>query len=113
MPTRATIRPTPIANARSILALITHGSARPSNDPTSRCFGPSRTTPFRRWWEHPRHPPASPAPTGAPPRGGWGGGVRRTAFRYSGSDWAQWLMLLGADRVNVVEGLLADLARGR
>jgi hypothetical protein len=41
------------------------------------------------------------------------GAIRRTAFRYSESDWTHWLMLLGADRVNVVEGLLADLAHGR
>ena len=50
--------------------------------------------------------------TSTPPAG-LSGAIRRTAFRYSESDWTHWLMLLGADRVNVVEGLLADLARGR
>ena len=39
--------------------------------------------------------------------------MRRASFRYSESDWTHWLMLLGADRVNVVDGILTDLARGR
>ncbi len=50
--------------------------------------------------------------TSTPPSG-LSGMMRRAAFRYSESDWTHWLMLLGADRVNVVEGLLADAARGR
>jgi len=45
--------------------------------------------------------------TSNPPRGlsGW---MRRRAFRRSESDIRHWMMLLAADRVNVVEGLLAD-----
>ena len=50
--------------------------------------------------------------TSTPPEG-LSGTMRRAAFRFSESDWTHWLMLLGADRVNVVEGVLADLARGR
>ena len=50
--------------------------------------------------------------TSTPPRG-LSGMMRRAAFRYSESDWTHWLMLLGADRVNRVEGILADLARGQ
>jgi hypothetical protein len=50
--------------------------------------------------------------TSTPPRG-LSGAMRRTAFRYSESDWTHWLMLLGADRVNAVEGVLEDLGRGR
>ena len=50
--------------------------------------------------------------TSTPPSG-LSGTMRRAAFRYSESDWTHWLMLLGADRVNVVEGVLTDLARGR
>jgi hypothetical protein len=50
--------------------------------------------------------------TSTPPSG-LSGAIRRAAFRYSESDWTHWLMLLGADRVNVVEGVLDDLAQGR
>ena len=50
--------------------------------------------------------------TSTPPSG-LSGVMRRAAFRYSESDWTHWLMLLGADRVNMVEGLLEDLSRGR
>ena len=49
--------------------------------------------------------------TAAPPRG-FSGMMRRAAFTYSESDWRHWLMLLGADRINVVEGVVADLVRG-
>jgi hypothetical protein len=46
-----------------------------------------------------------------PPRGpsGW---LRRLAFGYSENDLRHWLVLLFADRVNVVEGLVDDLAHG-
>lgn len=47
-----------------------------------------------------------------PPRG-VSGMIRRAAFRYSENDLRHWLMLLGADRVDMVEGLVGDLAHGR
>jgi hypothetical protein len=47
--------------------------------------------------------------TAVPPRG-VSGLMRRAAFRWSESNWIHWLMLMGADRVNVVEGLAEDLA---
>lgn len=50
--------------------------------------------------------------TSTPPSG-VSGMIRRQAFRYSESEWAHWLMLMAADRVNVVEGLVQDLGRGR
>jgi hypothetical protein len=50
--------------------------------------------------------------TSTPPRG-LSGTIRRQAFRYSESQWAHWLMLMAADRVNVVEGLVEDLGQGR
>jgi len=50
--------------------------------------------------------------TSTPPRG-LSGALRRAAFAYSESDWRHWLILLGADRVNMVEGNLGDLARGQ
>jgi hypothetical protein len=50
--------------------------------------------------------------TSTPPSG-LSGVIRRIAFRRSESDWWHWLMLMGADRINVVEGVVADLAHGR
>jgi hypothetical protein len=50
--------------------------------------------------------------TSTPPAG-LSGAIRRAAFRRSESDWWHWLMLMGADRINVVEGVIEDLARGR
>ena len=43
---------------------------------------------------------------------GLSGLMRDVAFRYSENDLRHWLILLGADRVNMVEGLLDDLAHG-
>lgn len=50
--------------------------------------------------------------TSTPPSG-LSGVLRRAAFRYSESHWAHWLMLMGADRINVVEGVVQDLGRFR
>lgn len=46
------------------------------------------------------------------PPSGVSGVIRGAAFRYSENDLRHWLMLLFADRVNVVEGILDDLAHG-
>ncbi len=46
------------------------------------------------------------------PPSGLSGQLRRLAFRWSEGDLRHWMLLLLADRVNVGEGLLADLARG-
>ncbi|WP_199860319.1 hypothetical protein [Sphingomonas sp. CFBP 8760] len=55
-----------------------------------------------------------PAVTGtATPPSGISGALRRLAFRRSESDWWHWLLLMGADRINVVEGVVEDLGRGR
>jgi hypothetical protein len=48
----------------------------------------------------------------ASPPSGVSGSMRRLAFRWSESNWAHWLLLMGADRVNMIEGLVQDLARG-
>ena len=48
--------------------------------------------------------------TSVPPSG-LSGMLRRRAFRRSENDVRHWMMLLLADRVNVVEGLLEDLRR--
>lgn len=49
--------------------------------------------------------------TSAPPSG-LSGGLRRVAFKFSENDLRHWLLLLAADRVNMVEGLVGDLAHG-
>lgn len=50
--------------------------------------------------------------TSAPPSG-LSGRLRRFAFRYSENDIRHWLLLLFADRINMFEGLGADLRRGK
>lgn len=50
--------------------------------------------------------------TASPPRG-ISGMIRRGAFRYSESHWMHWLMLMGADRIDMVEGLVEDLGRAK
>ncbi|HEY0115059.1 MAG TPA: hypothetical protein VGB54_05010 [Allosphingosinicella sp.] len=50
--------------------------------------------------------------TSTPPSG-LSGMIRRGAFRWSESNWMHWLLLMGADRVNVVEGIAHDLSRGK
>ena len=49
--------------------------------------------------------------TSVPPSGA-SGRLRKLAFGYSENDLRHWLMLLAADRINVVEGLVSDLGRG-
>jgi len=49
--------------------------------------------------------------TTVPPTG-ISGNMRRFAFRFSENDIRHWLLLLAADRVNMVEGLVDDLSRG-
>jgi hypothetical protein len=46
--------------------------------------------------------------TSCPPRG-LSGVIRRFAFRYSEGRMRHWLLLLAADRVDVVEGIFSDL----
>ena len=60
--------------------------------------------------EHNRRPAVTG--TSSPPHG-LSGTIRRAAFKRSESDWFHWLMLMGADRLNVVEGVVEDLGRGR
>lgn len=49
--------------------------------------------------------------TSTPPTG-LSGSLRRLAYRWSENDVRHWMTLLLADRVNVAEGLLEDLAHG-
>ena len=50
--------------------------------------------------------------TSKPPRG-LSGMIRRIAFKSSESSYGHWLPLLIADRVDVVEGVIEDLSKGR
>jgi hypothetical protein len=50
--------------------------------------------------------------TSTPPSG-LSGIIRRAAFAYSESSYLHWLPLVLADRINVVEGVLDDVKRGR
>lgn len=49
--------------------------------------------------------------TAVPPEGR-SGQLRKWAFRYTESDLRHWMILLLADRVNVVEGIMADFRQG-
>jgi hypothetical protein len=60
--------------------------------------------------EHNRQPAV--VGTSTPPSA-LSGMIRRVAFRRSESDWLHWLMLMGADRLNVVEGVIQDLGHGK
>jgi hypothetical protein len=49
----------------------------------------------------------------ATPPSGLSGMIRRGAFTWSESNWLHWLLLMGADRINMVEGIVDDLAHGK
>jgi hypothetical protein len=99
--------------------------ADPDNDPTYPYRDRSRDPGLTKDWnrppvqdsdveilqsiEHIRQPAVFGTST---PPSGISGMIRRAAFTYSESHWLHWLMLLGADRINVVEGVVVDLARG-
>jgi len=60
--------------------------------------------------EHERRPAAFG--TSTPPRG-LSGSIRRRAFAFSESQWGHWLLLMLADRIDSVEGLVDDVTRRR
>lgn len=100
--------------------------ADPGNDPTHPIRDRSRDPGLTSDWvrpaiqqpdveilqsiEHIRQPAV--VGTSVPPSG-LSGMMRRVAFRWSESNWAHWLLLMGADRVNVVEGVIEDLGHAR
>ncbi|MHB8285697.1 MAG: hypothetical protein ACYDD1_13595 [Caulobacteraceae bacterium] len=100
--------------------------ADPNNDPTWPMRDRSRDDSPGMNWTPPARQPQSvevlqsieynrrPAVFGeAAPPSGLSGWVRRAAFTFSESRWTHWLMLMAADRINVVEGVLCDIARGK
>lgn len=100
--------------------------ADPENDPTYPYRDRSRDEGLMRNWEKPARQQSDveilqsiehterPAVFGtATPPAGVSGMIRRAAFRHSESSWLHWLMLMGADRINVVEGIVEDLANAK
>jgi hypothetical protein len=100
--------------------------ADPQNDPTYPIRNRSEDPGLTRHWERPpiQEPEVEilqsiehirqPAVIGtSTPPSGLSGVLRRAAFRWSESNWLHWLMLMGADRINVVEGVVEDLAHAR
>ncbi|HLO90096.1 MAG TPA: hypothetical protein VK172_02920 [Lentimicrobium sp.] len=49
--------------------------------------------------------------TSVPPRG-LSGIIRNFAFKFSESSYTRWIPLVMADRINVIEGIIADISRG-
>ena len=47
------------------------------------------------------------------PPAGLSGAIRRVAFHYSENEYKHWLPLILADRVDVVEGVVTDLFKGK
>ncbi len=100
--------------------------ADPSNDPTYPYRDRTKDDGLSLNWERPPQQEADvevlqsiehnrmPAVFGtSTPPSGVSGVIRRVAFRYSESNWWHWLLLMGADRINVVEGIAEDFARGK
>jgi hypothetical protein len=99
--------------------------ADPENDPTYPMRDVTRDDKGGMNWQRPaqqeenvevlqsieRNAPPAVFGTSTPPSG-VSGMLRRQAFKFSESDWTHWLMLMAADRVNVVEGVIQDLGRG-
>ncbi|QOY96111.1 hypothetical protein IM543_09920 [Massilia sp. UMI-21] len=60
----------------------------------------------------PERPGITPIFGTAQPPSGLSGMIRRLAFKSTENDLRHWMLLLLADRINVVEGIAEDLARG-
>lgn len=100
--------------------------ADPRNDPTYPYRDRSQDEGLRSDWRRPAAQPQEvevlqsiehirrPAVFGSStPPSGVSGMMRRLAFRWSESNWLHWLLLMGADRINVVEGVAQDLSRAK
>lgn len=100
--------------------------ANPDNDPTYPMRNRSEDRGLGATWDRPTVQATDveilqsiehlrqPAVVGtSTPPSGLSGVIRRAAFRWSESNWLHWLLLMGADRVNVVEALVDDLAHAR
>lgn len=100
--------------------------ADPENDPTWPMLDRSQDDSQSRHWVR---PPAQPQDievlmsvefderpavfgTSSAPSG-LSGRIRRIAFQSSESRWSHWILLMLADRINVIEGVAGDLSRGK
>ena len=61
----------------------------------------------------PERPGITPLFGTSSPPSGISGAIRRFAYKLTENDIRHWLLLLFADRVNVVEGIAQDLSRGK
>ncbi len=99
--------------------------ADPDNDPTYPMKNRNNGEHAGYSWERPTQQPAnveilhsnerpnlSAAFGTSTPPSGLSGVIRRAAFKYSENSYGHWLPLMLADRINVVEGVLSDVARG-
>ncbi len=74
---------------------------------------PERQVPTVRIHKSVEHPDLTPVfGTSCPPRG-LSGKIRDTAYVFSEGRLSHWMLLLLADRVDMVEGMLDDVAHGR
>lgn len=100
--------------------------ADPNNDPTYPMKRHTATEHAGYSWERPtqqqvdvevlhsnERPNISAVFGTSTPPAGLSGSIRRAAFKYSENSYGHWVPLMLADRVNMVEGLLGDLASGR
>ena len=97
-------------------------------DPANRPAVPKERTPPRLpnvHWDQPaaqdvrvkvfhstERPGITPVFGTSTPPSGLSGVLREVAYKFSENDLRHWLILLMADRINVGEGLLSDLAHG-
>jgi hypothetical protein len=85
----------------------------PSDVTTIRGPVGARQTPPHRIHKSVEHPDLTPVfGTSCPPHG-LSGMIRDFAFKYSEGKNAHWMILLLADRVDVVESMVGDALRGR
>lgn len=86
---------------------------KPSDVQTPRGVVGVRQIPTVKIHKSPEQPDLTPVfGTSCPPKG-LSGVIRDTAYKYSEGRMAHWLMLMAADRVDVIEGLLDDLTHLR
>jgi hypothetical protein len=99
--------------------------ADPKNDPTYPMKRRNNAEHAGYTWERPvqqeieveilhsnERPNVSSAFGTSTPPAGLSGMIRRAAFKYSENSYGHWVPLMLADRVNMVEGVLDDLASG-
>jgi hypothetical protein len=96
----------------------------PNDQPAYPMRRPTAVSPERDWERPPQQHPhveilhSNERPnltatfgTSSPPRG-LSGVLRRVAFHYSESSYSHWMLLILADRINMIEGIGQDLLSG-